>query len=394
MLRTLFLSGFLALSMAVSAETPRLSANAQISLITCGAGQQELYSAFGHSALRVRDPQLQIDYIYNYGVFNFDQPHFYLNFARGYLYYQLGVYDARDFLMAYVRYNRSVAEQALLLSPAQKQKLFDYLEWNASPDHQTYRYDYFYNNCATKLRDVVQEVMGDSVRFDGNHITTHYTIRELTDQYLAQQPWGDLGIDICLGLPMDKLATPWDYMFLPDYLFDGFRHAFILTAGGWQPLAAQEHVLFQAAPEDPVFSWTHPWIVIGALSLIILLVSVRDLLRTKITTSLDFILLLATGLIGLLLLLLWLLTDHKAAAWNFNLLWALPTNLAGLYLLLRKRSVSLKKYYLGAALLTVLLLLTWYFLPQQLNLFLLPFVAALGVRYGANAVVLSRQKAV
>ena len=208
-----------------------LSPDATISVITCGPWQGELYSAFGHSALRVYDPSQQINDAYNYGVFDFDQPNFYLNFAKGSSYYKLAVWDYQGFVNMYIYDNRFVHEQILNLTPAQKQKVYDFLQWNALPDNRFYRYDYFYDNCATRIRDVFVNVFQDSVVFDGSYVQTNYTIRELTDLYLQDQPWGDLGIDICLGLHMDKTADPYEYMFLPDYIESAFDHATIYQDG-------------------------------------------------------------------------------------------------------------------------------------------------------------------
>src|SRR6185369_1125225 len=184
----------------------KLSPNAQVSIITFGPGQAELYSAFGHSAIRLYDSIQGVDVGFNYGVFNFDQPHFYLNFARGYLYYKVDAYPYPLFRDYYINHNRFVHEQVLNLTPEQKQKVADYLFWNMQPQNQTYRYDYFYNNCATKIRDVLKSSLKGEILFDSTFIKTNYTIRDLTDLYLGQQPWGDLGIDIGLGLPMDKKA--------------------------------------------------------------------------------------------------------------------------------------------------------------------------------------------
>src|SRR5690606_41639795 len=150
----------------------QLSEHAEISVITCGPYQGELYSAFDHSSFRVHDPQNGYDAAYNYGVFSFNQPNFYLNFARGYLYYQLGVYDYPSFEEYYVAADRYVHEQVLNLTQAQKQKMFDYLQWNSLPQNRHYRYDYFYDNCATKMRDVVAHVLRADIRFDGSYITT------------------------------------------------------------------------------------------------------------------------------------------------------------------------------------------------------------------------------
>lgn len=167
-----------------------LSLNAEISVLTLGPYQGELYSAFGHSAIRVYDPELEMDDAYNWGVFDFNQPNFYLNFAKGHLLYKLGVYPYDLFRDHYIYNNRYVHEQKLNLTTAQKQKLYEYLTWNRQPENQNYLYDYFYNNCATKVRDVLVTVFGDSVKFDGSYVKTSYSIRDLTDIYLVQQPWG------------------------------------------------------------------------------------------------------------------------------------------------------------------------------------------------------------
>lgn len=372
-----------ALFVLVSISVPlmaqrQLSPDARISVITCGPWQGELWSAFGHSAFRVYDPLQEIDEAYNYGVFSFEKG-FYLNFARGYNYYMLGVYDYQDFKNIYIYYNRYIHEQVLNLNLEQKQKLFNYLQWNAQPENRKYRYDYFYDNCATKIRDVVVTVLGDSVLFDGSYVTTNYSIRDLTDLYLQQQPWGDLGIDICLGLPMDKIATPYEYMFLPDYIEYGFDHAFIKQNGKEEELVNEKINVYAQREEDPIRGLPHPLFVFGFFALIAIGLTVYDLKRKKITQWFDVLLFSVAGLIGILLTLLWFATDHKAAAKNFNLLWAIPTHMIIVFFLFKNFS-WLKKYFLVIFFVQVVLLTTWKFLPQQLNISLIPIVVALAAR--------------
>ena len=357
----------------------QLSPQAEISVLTMGPTQRELYSAFGHSGIRVYDPVLDIDDAYNWGVFDFDQPNFYLNFARGYLYYKLGVYPYDRFRDYYIYYNRYVHEQKLNLTQAQKQKLFNYLLWNNQPENQNYRYDYFYNNCATKVRDVVTTVFGDSVKFDGSYIKTDYTIRELTDLYLAEQPWGDLGIDICLGLPMDKVADANEYMFLPDYIESSFNHATI----GSVPLISETINVYESRKEETELSLFHPLVVFIAFALLVLALSIWDFRRKKISTWFDAIFFGVLGLIGFLLFFLWFFTDHKAAAVNFNLLWAFPLHLIASIALFKDRK-WLIKYFQVYSFVLVATLLFWNLLPQQLNVFLIPVVVALLLRSTLN----------
>jgi hypothetical protein len=359
-----------------------LSSQAEVSVITCGPYQGELYSAFGHSAIRVYDPVKGFDIAYNYGVFDFNQPNFYLNFTRGFLYYKLGIYDYPDFRDFYIKYNRYVHEQVLQLDSIQKQKVFSFLENNSLPQNQTYRYDYFYNNCASKVRDVFAEVFKDEIKFDGSFIKTNYTIRDLTEIYLQQQPWGDLGIDICLGLPMDKKATPYDYMFLPDYVESSLDHA---TLNG-SPIVKQKIAVYESVPEKISFHWYHPWIVFGLLFLFAVILSYRDWKKKKASKWFDVTLFGITGLLGILLLTLWVATDHKAAANNFNLLWAFPLHLAAAIGLLKKNPAKwLSNYFTFASVLTALLIGFWALLPQDMNPFMLPVVFIILMRALLNS---------
>ncbi|HEY0654952.1 MAG TPA: DUF4105 domain-containing protein [Chryseosolibacter sp.] len=357
----------------------QLSDKAEISVLTLGPWQGQVYTAFGHSAFRVNDPANNIDAAYNYGVFNFDRPNFYLNFAKGHNYYMLGVSDYKRFEYAYIYFDRYIHEQKLNLSQRQKQRLFDYLEWNAKPENAEYLYDYFYDNCATKIPAVMQKVFGDTIRFDSSHIKTNYTIRELTDLYLTHQPWGDLGIDICLGLPMDKKATPYEYMFLPDYVEAGFNHATIRSNGIEEPLVKESTVLYESQHNTPPNTLVHPLLVFGIVFLIVGVVSYRDMKRRKVTQWLDIILFTIVGFVGVLLFVLWVATDHKAAAKNLNLLWALPTHVITIFAMLRNPK-WLMNYFLVTAIIALLLLGMWPFLPQKLHYALIPLVMALGVR--------------
>jgi hypothetical protein len=356
-------------------EAQQLSREATISVITCGPGQTELYSVFGHSAFRVHDPVLGLDYAYNYGVFDFDQPHFYLNFARGYNYYKLAVQDYRQFEYFYIYYNRYIHEQVLDLTQEQKQRIFDFLQWNALPENRSYRYDYFYDNCATKIPAVLRQLLGDSLVFTFPHITTRYSFRQLTDLYLRYKPWGDLGIDLCLGLPMDKIVSPAEYMFLPDYVEAGLDYA--LLQG--RPLVKQKNIIYEALPEQISAGWFTPINFFSFLAVITLIVTLSDLQRKKLTMRYDLLLFGIAGTLGIILILLWFATDHYAAAWNFNLLWALPSH-AVVVFLLKKSRPWIGTYFLGAAVLNALLLLNWAWLPQQLNISLIPLITALAMR--------------
>jgi len=358
----------------------QLSEQSIISVLTCGPYQGDLYSAFGHSAFRIFDPVKNINVVCNYGTFHFNPPMFYLNFALGNNRYTLSVEEYQGFENRYIYENRFIHEQVLNLTMAQKQKLFAYLQWNALPENATYQYDYFYDNCSTRIRDVLVAALGDDVKFDESHITTNYSIRELTDFYIKeQQPWGDLGIDICLGLPMDKKAAPLEYMFLPDYVESGFDHASIQQQGTTVPLVKEKQVIYEARPEESSSIFPHPLYVSGFIALVVLIITIWDFRRRKATNRFDFFLFGITGLIGMLLIFLWFFTTHKAAAYNLNLLWAFPLHCLAAPAL-AKSPKWLTAYFLFTTILTVGTLLAWSILPQKLPYAMIPFVAALGLR--------------
>ncbi len=357
----------------------QLSEQAEISVLTLGPSQEEVFTAFGHSAFRVYDPPNGIDAAFNYGVFDFNQPHFYLNFARGNNLYMLGVMDYPYFARAYQYDNRYIHEQVLNLTQERKQKLFDFLQWNARPENKYYLYDYFYDNCATKIPEVISRVFGDDVVFDGSYIKTDYSFRELTDLYLQEQPWGDLGIDVGLGLPTDKRATPYEYMFLPDFVESGFAHATIEVDGKREPLAQPTVVVYESYPEDNAAGFFTPLIVFLLFLVLSALVAYRDLKRKRITMYFDAMLFGVLGVLGVLLLLLWTATNHRAAAGNLNLLWALPTHLIAVVAFIRQPK-WLQRYFLFTTALTALLLISWPVLPQKLHYSLVPLVLATGIR--------------
>ncbi|TRX61323.1 DUF4105 domain-containing protein [Fulvivirga sp. M361] len=359
----------------------KLSNKADIRVITVGPYQGELYSAFGHSGIRVYDPVNRIDDFYNYGIFNFDQPNFYLNFARGFLNYRVAVSDYSRVANFYSYENRYIHEQVLNLDSIQQQQLFEYLVWNAKPENMYYYYDYFYDNCATRVRDVLEKALPGSVSFDGSYITTDYSIRDLTDVYLQYQPWGDLGIDICLGLPMDVKATPFMYMFLPDYVESGFDHASIIHNGQSVPLVKEKVMSYTPREVTVSESFFTPMVVFTLILVAGVFITFTGYKKKKAFLGIDAVLFSIIGLIGWLLFLLWIATDHKAAARNMNLLWAFPLHFPMGLLLLSSRWNTFKSIYFKAiVILQAITLIGWFFWPQNMHEALIPIVVLLLIR--------------
>ncbi len=374
---------WLLIAINMNSFAQELSSEASISILTVAPGREELFAAFGHSAIRIQDPKTGLDKVYNFGTYYYNQPYFYLNFARGYLLYGLSVSNWQRFKRYYAYFNREIKAQYLDLSSAQKQAVFDYLENNAKPKNKMYYYDYYYNNCATKIRDVFIEVLGDAFKIPENYtLTPGKTLRSLQDDYIAEEfPWGKLGIDLCLGLPIDKVASDYEYMYLPNYLYEGFAAAEIIKDGNRVLSVKSEKIILASRPMDFTIPWFTPIVAFSILLFIGVFMFILQLTKGWKFRLFDFVLFLFIGLIGLLLFLLWAVTDHSAAANNFNMLWALPTHLIIAFALLRKKIKRWVNWYLAFLVpFLILIVLFWNLFPQDLNEGFIPIVFLIVVR--------------
>ncbi|MEK6154878.1 DUF4105 domain-containing protein [Flavobacteriaceae bacterium 3-367] len=358
---------------------PQLSDKAQISVLSCGAGS-DLYTTFGHSAFRVQDADLGIDVVYNYGTFNFDPPGFYVDFARGKLIYRLSRQRLDNFLFDYEMENRWVKEQLLDLTTTEKNALFQFLENNYSPENREYQYDFFYDNCASKIRDVLQEVLGNRLVFDESYLENPYTFRELIHQNLSTNSWSAFGIDLALGCVIDKKASASEHLFLPNYVLLQLGHASL----DQRPLVLRQRTVLDKAPlknGDYFLSGPLFWFIL--LLLFVIVISYIDYRNNVRSRWLDFFLFFLTGIIGILICFLWFLTDHTATVGNFNILWAFPGNLVlAFYFAKHKPFPSwIPKYFLVLPALLVLTLFIWVIKFQVFSVLIIPLLLTLGLRY-------------
>ncbi|WP_274475773.1 lipoprotein N-acyltransferase Lnb domain-containing protein [Mangrovimonas aestuarii] len=359
-------------------KAPELSDRAQVSILTMGPGQN-LNDAFGHNAIRIKDPLYQLDIVFNYGVYDFSTPNFYGKFAQGKLNYLLGVNRYADMLNSYMQQNRLIREQILAISKEQKQAFADYLYNNAKPENRAYLYDFFYDNCATKIRDVSQISLNNEIKFHAPNDFQPKTFRENIHDHVNQNSWGSLGIDLALGSIIDRTAKPEEHMFLPKYIFDFFANA---THQG-NPLVKETKVIFEPAHQKVQNSWlVSPLVVFGILACIVLWLTYLDIKRGKRNRILDGVIFSFTGVLGVFLLLLWFATDHTATAQNYNLLWAFPINL---FALLQAAKALPKRWFTNYISFLIIMLglmgLHWVMGVQQFPIGVLPLYVALLVRY-------------
>jgi hypothetical protein len=318
---------YLLLAICYSLFAQTLSKEAKVSLITVSPGQ-ELYSSFGHNALWVSDPVQGIDRVYNYGTFDFRTEGFYLKFIRGTLPYQLSVSPMYYTVYGAQAENRSVTEQILNLSLSQKQKLYDFLENNYLPENRQYAYKFFYDNCATRLRDALKAACGDSLVYSTEPISKAQSYRDWMNDYLDAKSWARFGMNLAIGLPSDHIATPQEEMYLPNNLRSHLDSAKI----GGKRLVLITNPLFEARDTTSdrrslIEMITGPNTLVLVLMIFLFQITNYQKKREKISYRFDKILFGILGLIGWFLLLLGVATDHGVTNWNIHLLWAVPFHL-------------------------------------------------------------------
>ncbi len=352
-----------------------------MSIITFGPYQGELWSAFGHSGIRIHDPNLNLNWIYDYGRFNFEQENFYWNFATGKTMYSIGrTEDFNWYRDRYIAEDRYVYEQVLDLTLSEKQAFHNYLENNYRPENREYLYNYVYDNCASKIRDVVEDVVVADIIFDDSYKEEGKTIRDLMDDYLPYQPWGDFIIDLGLGLQIDKEATTKEYMFLPDYIFKAFENASIDRDSVQVPLVKEFRSLYEMQNEPQKSRFFTPFNTFILLFFLVGLVTNRNFKNQRRSHWVDAILFTVIGIFGWWFVFLWFGTEHLSK-YNWNLLWAFPLHIPLVYMLKVERwQPILARVYRFLAVLHAITLIFWFLIPQPLHFALIPLLILLILR--------------
>lgn len=373
----LFLIGLL---QNIQSQELKLSKQSEISIITVGPGEV-LYEAFGHSAIRVKDSVLGMDNIFNYGLFDFNQPNFKLNFTKGKLLYKLGKRPFKNFVVNNYYQERWMKAQVLNLSQLEKQNMYALLEENALPQNAEYLYDPYFNNCATKLRDITKEILGNKVHFPSSFSDENYTLRQLMDKELSWNTWGNFGINLALGNTLDKAITAEAYMYLPDYIYKAFKNAKKTKDNTDIPLVLEEQVILNFKENTIQTKWYNPFFVFSILLLLSIVITYRDQKRNIRTKFLDFSLFFMTGFLGFIICFLWFFTNHSTTPNNFNFLWAFFPNLFVSFILLKKNIPSWVIKYINLYL--VLLLVTLFVSIagiQKFSFVLFPIISMLFMR--------------
>jgi hypothetical protein len=349
----------------------------------------EVYTTFGHSSFRVYDPVNNFDVVYNYGTFNWNEPNFILNFIRGKLNYFLATQDFNRVIQVAQYRKQTLEEQIFALDQPEKQAIFDFLQNNNKPENRYYLYDFFFDNCATIMRDVVDTTFANSIAYDKAKVTKNVPFRDLLREFTEPNPWLNFGIDLALGLPADKIATFEEQMFLPKYLNESFAVATIKTADTTKALVAKYQVLTRTPNYRENYSLSATpiilfWLLFG-LTVLFNFVPKNKKLENIWNGTFVFI----AGIAGLILTFMWFGTDHAPTKNNLNILWAFPVHAIAAFWFWQKPKAMIAKYktiyFQLFAVVNILLLVSFPFFPQDFHAAVIPILLTLVLIFGIKS---------
>jgi len=356
-----------------------LSDSCRISLLTCEPSR-EVYARFGHTAIRVCDSINDIDYVYNYGIFDFSTKFFIARFVQGATDYMLQPVEMDYFLDSYIQRQSTVYEQVLDLSKNEKQKLYDALEENYLPENRVYRYNFVYDNCATRPFDKIWYCLNETpiITYSGKQTT----FRTIIDEFVGRNNWLSFGIDIVIGSEADKPLNPLAPYAFPKYTMEIINSITLQKDTVQYPLVSDSHLLCvfprveipENYPTSPVNISILLLVAVAALSYFLYK-------KGKYAAWLDFILFLTCGLIGTVVFYLMFISYHPIVHQNYNLLWLNPLQLFFAFLLLKKSWRSWLKYFAAFNAFTTMLAIMVYITGLQImSAAFLPLMAMMIIR--------------
>lgn len=363
----------------------------RFSLLTCAPGT-EIYSLFGHTAIRYENYTRRIDVVFNYGMFSFNTPNFIFRFVAGETDYQLGITPYSYFEAEYAMRGSSVYQQVLNLTQSEKERLLTILENNYLPENRIYRYNYFYDNCTTRARDKIEECIEGKVVYPDSLSGKSY--RSIVHEFTAGSPWDELGIDLCLGAEADKEINKRQQMFSPFYMKYYASNAYVVDAGGTRrPLILDETKIVDVEPEEVQPGFILSPLMCGALFLALCVVIAWGQWKTqRIWWGWDIVLYGLQGLAGCIIAFLFFFSVHPTVGSNWLLILFNPIPLLYLPFMVYKAVKRKKDYYhVGNMVYLTLFITILPFCGQEFNLTVLPLALGLLVTSASHVLVWNKK---
>ena len=363
----------------------------RFSLLTCAPGT-EIYSLFGHTAIRYENYTRRIDVVFNYGMFSFNTPNFIFRFVAGETDYQLGITPYSYFEAEYAMRGSSVYQQVLNLTQSEKERLLTILENNYLPENRIYSYNYFYDNCTTRARDKIEECIEGKVVYPDSLSGKSY--RSIVHEFTAGSPWDELGIDLCLGAEADKEINKRQQMFSPFYMKYYASNAYIVDAGGTRrPLILDETKIVDVEPDEVQPGFVLSPLMCGALFLALCVVMAWGQWKTqRIWWGWDIVLYGLQGLAGCIIAFLFFFSVHPTVGSNWLLILFNPIPLLYLPFMVYKAVKRKKDYYhVGNMVYLTLFITILPFCGQEFNLTVLPLALGLLVTSASHVLVWNKK---
>jgi hypothetical protein len=360
----------------------QVTENVSVYLITCGPGTAT-YSIYGHSALRIVIPERNSDLVYNWGVFDFATPNFAWKFAKGRLDYKLGVISFDRFQEEYFLEQRWIQSQKINLEPDETNILFGLIAENLKPENLKYRYDFFYDDCSTRIRDLLEKSIGTKLKYPPEERKNIPTFRDMVGKYQRPFPWLKLGVDLIMGTPGEKKVSNRDKMFLPLDMQEGLTEALINRNGRLIPLLQNPEIILDF--ETPVVKQRFFISPVFLFSLaFILLVVFYALNRNKTAVKVtDIVIFSIFSLLALLMIFFSFFTDHPQMKLNMNIIWLSP------FVILCLAGVILNKewfrWFRIVLFLCILSFIIQLIVPRAFNQAFIPLLLILMLRTSARA---------
>ena len=362
----------------------------EVSLLTCSPGT-EVYALYGHTAIRICNETTGEDWVFNYGVFSFSQPHFIWRFALGECDYQVGAVPFAYFAKEYEARGSSVYQQTLNLTSAEKRRLWALLLENMQPENREYRYNFFYDNCTTRARDRIEEAVDGEVVYP--RADTVHTYREIIHQYTGHYPWAELGNDLCLGAEADRPITERQEMFAPFYMLHYADGAVIRDPEGHErPLVSGKSKVVAGRgvgvqEEFPLSPWACGWLLFALVALL----TAAERWKHACFWWMDMVLMSLVGIMGLVLTALFFFSDHPTVGSNWQIWVFNPIPLVAMPWVVRCGVKGRKTvYHAFNALVLIFFIIFSAFAPQDFCVVVVPLALTLLLR--SCSYVVSYQK--
>ncbi len=381
-MRKIFFLFFILFSVIFPGTGANFCDSTQVRLLTVMPRSNEVYTIFGHTAIRVFDPSRKIDVVFNYGLFDFNAPNFIYRYVKGETDYSIGEANYRMFVFNYSSENATVIEQVLDIPVPEKEKLIEALQVNMQPGNREYRYNHFLDNCATRPRDLIEQFCGGRLVYTESDrpVTFRRLVHECTDPY----PWLTFGIDLIIGNGADSVICKRNELFLPVELKEAFDRAYVENDSlQKRPLVISSETVIHSDTQETGKSWSNPMklgIVMVIHCLVFATIGFFMKKRYKFFFCLMF---LNVALAGCVVAFMALFSEHPCTWPNWNLLWVHPLHFIPVVGYFLKKTYSLIRWYHWSNfVLLSCLLLGWNFIPQEMNLACIPFIICLWISSG------------